>query len=66
MAEMELWLSCGFSLARQELRQLFTGTVWATGKRCEWKLVTDPSENHQLGCLALRKTNTPRLEASTL
>lgn len=54
-SELDLWLSCGFTVESQELWQLFTGPVWATGERCEWKLVTDPAELHQLGCFALRK-----------
>jgi 2-polyprenyl-3-methyl-5-hydroxy-6-metoxy-1,4-benzoquinol methylase len=54
-AELDQWLSCGFSLERQELWRLFTGPVWATGERSDWQRVTDPAESHQLGCFALRK-----------
>lgn len=53
-AEMKRWLSAGFELEARELWRLFTGPVWATGQRCEWRPAGE-SEPHQLGCFLLRR-----------
>lgn len=53
-AELNQWLAAGLTLERRELWRLFTGPVWATGQRSQWKMVA-PEEPHQLGCFLLRK-----------
>ena len=54
-AELSQWLAAGLTLVRRELWRLFTGPVWATGRRCEWTLAASDGEPHQLGCFVLRK-----------
>jgi hypothetical protein len=54
-SELDAWLACGFILERRELWQLFTGPVWATGDRCNWRRAETEDEPHQLGCFVFRK-----------
>jgi 2-polyprenyl-3-methyl-5-hydroxy-6-metoxy-1,4-benzoquinol methylase len=54
-SELEGWLACGLTLERRELWQLFTGPVWATGERCNWRQAVNEDEPHQLGCFLFRR-----------
>jgi SAM-dependent methyltransferase len=54
-AEIEQWLAFGFTLEERELWRMFSGPLWATGQRCEWKRVGSDAEPHQLGCFVFRK-----------
>jgi SAM-dependent methyltransferase len=54
-AELQEWLDSDLSIEQRELWQLFTGPVWATGERCEWRRAETEDEPHQLGCFLFRK-----------
>jgi hypothetical protein len=53
--ELNEWLAVGLALQRRELWRMFTGTVWATGQRCEWEMIPVEDEPHQLGCFVFRR-----------
>jgi hypothetical protein len=55
--ELEQWLETGLTLVRRELWQLFSGPLWATGQRCDWRQACDEGSPHQLGCFAFVKTS---------
>jgi len=54
-AEIAKWQSLGAELKRMEMWQLFSGPVWATGNRVEWKQAALETEPHQLGCFEFVK-----------
>jgi 2-polyprenyl-3-methyl-5-hydroxy-6-metoxy-1,4-benzoquinol methylase len=54
--DLDQWLAMGLRVEFQELWCLFSGPLWATGQRTEWKLASE-AEPHQLGCFAFRKVN---------
>jgi 2-polyprenyl-3-methyl-5-hydroxy-6-metoxy-1,4-benzoquinol methylase len=56
VTELRQWLACDLTLERRELWRLFTGPVWATGERCEWKRAETERQLHQLGCFLFRKS----------
>lgn len=53
--ELSGWLDLGFECEKRELWRLFSGSVWATGKRTDWSHAESESEPHQLGMFVLRK-----------
>jgi SAM-dependent methyltransferase len=53
--ELTTWLSAGLTLEREEFWSLFTGPVWATGERAQWRLAESRNAPHQLGCFVFRK-----------
>lgn len=55
ISEITRWESLGARLARRELWQLFSGSVWATGERVAWVKAEDENKPHQLGCFAFEK-----------
>lgn len=54
VAEIDQWQNLGAKLKRRELWRLFSGPVWATGDRAEWKQASE-TEPHQLGLFEFQK-----------
>ncbi|MCW5979862.1 MAG: class I SAM-dependent methyltransferase [Bryobacteraceae bacterium] len=54
--EIEQWQRLGARLKRREMWRLFSGPVWATGRRVDWEQAESEDAPHQLGCFAFEKT----------
>ncbi len=49
------WLEFGISLEHRDLWRMYSGPVWFTGERIDWKRVENEDEPHQLGLFTFRK-----------
>jgi SAM-dependent methyltransferase len=52
--ELDGWLSLGLKLEKAEYWRMWSGPVWTSGERVDWKQ-TRADESHQLGCFAFVK-----------
>ena len=52
---IEKWQGLGARLRRKEMWRLFSGPVWATGRRIPWEQVQSEDAPHQLGCFDFEK-----------
>jgi SAM-dependent methyltransferase len=53
--DIEIWQRLGLRLRKREMWRLFSGPVWATGKRIPWEEAQSDTAPHQLGCFEFEK-----------